>query len=155
MISMEGNTAQPTSQPVQPVSQVTPPQTQTNQASVTQPVQPQNYSVLQSEHHSGKSFIKILMLLIFIVAATAGLVYAGYVFMGSGKTAVVKNANVFVEPTKPAASPTPSVYQSNPSDTTDNAINQDSQITNNNLTNLDSDLNNVDQSLKDQQTNLQ
>jgi len=154
---MEGNTAQTQdiSQPVQPISQVNQPQAQTNQVPVSQPVQPQNYSLSQGEYHSGKSFVKILMVLILIVAATAGLVYAGSIFMGSGKTTTIKNANVFVEPTKPAASPTPSVYQSNPIDTTDNAINQDSQITNTNLTNLDSDLNNVDQSLKDQQTNLQ
>jgi hypothetical protein len=151
---MEGNTAQTQSvaqQPLQQVSQPTP-------ITVTQPVQPQNYSTSQSEHHTGKSFIKILILLIVIVGITAGIVFVGYKFMGANTTTVSpnpQNANVYNEPTKTVVSPTPSVYQSNPTDTSDSAINQDSQISGNNISNLNSSINDIDQSLTDKQTNLQ
>lgn len=158
---MEENPAQAQSQPVaQPTTPSVAPMpqaSQVNQVAATQSVQPQNYSVAQSEHHTGKSFLKVLLVLIFIIGATAAIVYGGYMLMGAGKVTTVapKNANVFVEPTKPIGSPTPSVYQTNPNDTTDNAINQDTQITNTELNNLDTSLNNVDQSLLDKQTNLQ
>ena len=146
---MDTNTpvAQPLAQPQAPV----------NPASVTQPVQPQNFSVSQSEHHTGRSFLKVLLLLVIIVGATAGIVFVGYRFMGASNTptTVAQNANVYKEPARVTASPTPSVYQSNPADTTDTAIDQDTQISNNSISGLDASLNEVDQSLKDQQTNLQ
>ena len=54
----------PAQQPVQPVSQVIQPQPQSqqpiNNSEAVKPVQSQNYSVSQGEHHTGKSFLKIL-----------------------------------------------------------------------------------------------
>jgi hypothetical protein len=128
---------------------------------VVEPVQPvpsqtqQTYSVSQSEHHTGKSFVKILLLLIIIVGITAGLVYGGWMLMGGENKIATnpKNANVFVGPTK-TVSPTPSVYQINPSDTSDGAIDKDTQIVSDNLNTLDTNISDVDKSLKDQQTNL-
>jgi hypothetical protein len=55
----------------------------------------------------------------------------------------------------PTIIPTPSVYQVNVKDASDNAINQDTQVTGQNLNNINSALNTVDQSFNDQQTNLQ
>ncbi len=143
-------------QPVQPLAPAIPQQAQTpvNNMPVTPSTTQQNYSVSQSEHHTGKSFLKVLFLLIFIIGATAAIVVAGYKYMGVNSNSI-QNANVYAEPTKPPVTPTPSVYTSNPNDTSNSAIDKDTQVTNNGLSNLNSSLNAVDQSLSDQQTNLQ
>lgn len=145
-------------QPTQPLMQTE--QVSTPTVSSTPPVPPakaQNYSVSQSEHqHGGKAFLKVLLVLIIIIGATVGVVYAGYVFLGSPKSSSTetKNANVFVEPTL-AVTPTPAGYQSNLSDTTDGALDSDTQVSTKDMDNLDTELTNVDQGLSDQQTNLQ
>jgi hypothetical protein len=139
-----------------PVNPTVQPQAPVSPSSITKPVQSQNYSLAQSEHDGGKGALKVFLVLIVIIAATAGLVYAGVLFMGQNKTTPTsQNAKVYAQPTQTAVTPTPSGYQSNPNDTSDNALYQDSQETGKNLDSIDSGLNDVDQGLKDQQTNLQ
>ena len=92
------------------------------------------------------------VLIVVILAATGYLL-----FLGSAKK-TTNNAQVYNQPVvsvSPTAIPTPSVYQINTKDTSDNAITNDTTAVNQNLNNLDSDLNSVDQSFNDQQTNLQ
>jgi hypothetical protein len=151
---MDQNLPNTATQPINPVVQ---PQAPVQATPIpTQPAQAQNYSVSQSEHDGGKSALKVFLVLLLIIGATAGLVYVGVLFMGQNKTTpATRNANVYAQPTRTQITPTPTGYQSNPNDTTDNAINQDSQVGTQNLDNLNSSLNDVDQSLKDQQTNLQ
>ena len=104
---------------------------------------------LPKENDSGK---KILLLLGFLgIVILLGI---GYIFYS--KTPKTYNATVYNQPTTvTSVSPSPSVYQSNPKDTSDQAINQDTNATSTDLNSLDSSLSSVDQSLNDQQTNLQ
>jgi len=102
----------------------------------------------------GRNLVMIIsaVLIVVILAATGYLL-----FLGSAKK-TTNNAQVYNQPVvsvSPTAIPTPSVYQINTKDTSDNAITNDTTAVNQNLNNLDSDLNSVDQSFNDQQTNLQ
>lgn len=95
----------------------------------------------------------ILAVLIIII-----LLVTGYMLLMGNAKKNTNTAQVYPQPTvkvKPIATPTPSVYQINPKDTSDNAIDQDTQVSSQSLNSLDTDLNNVDQSFNDQQTNLQ
>jgi hypothetical protein len=101
----------------------------------------------------GMTFAMIIAVVIIVLV----LLMSGYLLLFH-KTQTTHNAQVFKEPAaavSPTATPVPPTYQINPQDTSDNAINQDTQATSQNLNNLNSDLNNVSQSFNDQQTNLQ
>ncbi len=102
----------------------------------------------------GRNLVMIISAVLIVVVLLA----TGYLlFLGSAKKPANK-IQVYVQPTvtaKPTATPTPSVYQINPKDTSDSAINSDTTAVNQNLNSLDSNLNSVDQSFNDQQTNLQ
>lgn len=119
--------------------------------------QPVNQTQGGTEHQGGlKSFLKVLIVLIIIIGATAGVVYAGYMFLGSKQAPQTnQNANVFVEPTQPPATPTPSGYQPNPNDASDSALDQDTGALSKDLDSLDTSITGVDASLGDKQTNLQ
>jgi len=108
----------------------------------------------QKKSNAGRNLIMILSAVLIVVI----LVATGYlIFLGSTRKTTY-NAQVYNQPTvsaKPTATPQQTSYQSNPKDTSDQAIDQDSQAANKKLTNLDTDLSNVDQSLNDQATNLQ
>jgi hypothetical protein len=103
----------------------------------------------------GRNLVMIIsaVLIVVILAATGYLI-----FLSKTQKTAYNKVQGYVGPTIPAVAtitPTPSVYQINPKDTSDSAINSDTTVANQNLGNLDSDLNNVDQSFNDQQTNLQ
>jgi hypothetical protein len=102
----------------------------------------------------GRNLIVAVSAILIIII----LIGTGYMlFLGNVKKATY-TAQVYTQPTvaaQPTVTPTPSAYQVNPKDTSDTAINQDTQVVNQSLNNLDTDLNNVDQSFNDQQTNLQ
>ena len=152
--NLPNSQSQPPTQPVPSVTQPVQPQAGISNANPV--VQPQNYTVAQSEHSSKKAVLKVVLLLIVIIGAIVGLIYGGMVYMGQNKTSpLTQNANVFVEPTQTPITPTPTGDLPNPNDTSDKAIDQDTQIINNNLNNIDSSVNDVNQSLLDQQTNLQ
>ena len=83
------------------------------------------------------------------------LLVSGYLLLFN-KSQMTHNAQVYNQPTTtPIATPTPTTYQVNVKDTSDSAIEQDTQATSQSLSNIDADLNNVDQSFNDQPTNLQ
>jgi flagellar basal body-associated protein FliL len=123
------------------------------------PVIPQYNSQLpqmtQPKSNFGRNLVMIIsaVLIVVVIAATGYLLV-----LGNAKKTAYNNVQSYIQPTlsvSPKASPTPSVYQINPKDTTDSAINNDTTVANQNLDSLDTDLNNVDQSFNDQQTNLQ
>ncbi len=118
------------------------------------PVQPVFSSPVQNSVSSAPKggMGKRILLLVVIVLLLLSIVGGGYyLFLNSNKS---KNANVYIQPTT-AVTPTPQAYQSNPKDTSDQAITNDSAAANQSLNNIDSSLNSVDQGLNDQQTNLQ
>lgn len=102
----------------------------------------------------GRNLVMIIsaVLIVVVLAATGYLLFFGSAKKTTNKVQVYNQPAV---PANPIATPTPSVYQINPKDTSDNAITNDTTAVNQNLNNLDSSLNNVDQSFNDQQTNLQ
>ena len=106
----------------------------------------------QPKSKMGRNVILLVLgiLIIIILAAT------GYMmFLGNKKT---YTAQVYNQPTiklQPTATPTPSIYQVNPKDSSNSAIDKDNQAADQSLNTLDTDLNNVDQSFNDQETNLQ
>jgi len=108
----------------------------------------------QAKSNMGRNLIVAISAVLIIVI----LVGTGYLMlMGSAKKKTY-TAQVYSQPVvvvSPTVTPTPSVYQVNAKDTSDNAINQDTQATDQSLNNLNTDINNVDQSFNDQQTNLQ
>jgi hypothetical protein len=109
----------------------------------------------QPKSNLGRNLVMIIsaVLIVVVIAATGYLL-----ILGSAKKASYNRVQGYIQPTitiSPKTSPTPSVYQVNPKDTTNAAINGDTTIANQNLNSLDTDLNNVDQSFSDQQTNLQ
>jgi hypothetical protein len=119
-----------------------------NVVNPTEPLAPpQSYPSPQKDN----STKKVLLLLGFLAAVA--LLGVGYIFYS--KTPKVYNATVYSQPTTSVITPAPSVYQSNPKDTSNQALNQDTQASSQDLNNLDSSLNSVDQGLSDQQTNLQ
>jgi len=123
------------------------------------PVAPQvNDTLIQippTKSNLGRNLLMIFsaVLIVFILAGTGYVLFlSSFKKPVSNKIQVYNQSNVKVKPT---ITPTPSVYQINLKDTSDNAINNDTTTANENLNNLDSDMNNVDQSFNDQQTNLQ
>jgi flagellar basal body-associated protein FliL len=104
--------------------------------------------------NTGRNLVAATLVILIIFV----LVGSGYMlFMGNAKKTTY-TAQVYNQPTvavSPTVTPTPTVYKVNVKDSSDNAINQDTQAANQDLNNLDTNLNNVDQSLNDQQTNLQ
>ena len=110
--------------------------------------------ILPTKSNMGRNLVMIISAVLIVVVLSA----TGYLlFLGSAKKPANK-IQVYVQPTvtaKPTATPTPSAYQINVKDTSDNAINNDTTAVNQNLGSLDNSLNNVDQSFNDQQTNLQ
>jgi hypothetical protein len=120
---------------------------------VNNPIPLQQPQVLKAKSNLGRNLVMIISAVLIVVI----LIATGYLlFLNNTKKSV--NTQVYVQPTVPAgptATPTPSAYQINPKDTSDNAITNDAAAVNQSLGNLDSDLSNVDQSFNDQQTNLQ
>ena len=123
-----------------------------------QPVAPQTVGPLPQTPQSKSNMERNIIVAISAVLIVIILIGTGYMlFLGNAKKGTY-TAKVYNQPTPAVSStvtPTPSVYQINVKDTSDNAINQDAQATDQSLNGLDSDLNNVDQSFNDQQTNLQ
>ena len=112
-------------------------------------------SVSPKKSNLGRNLVMIIsaVLIVVILAATGYLI-----FLGNAQKTANNKVQGYVGPTIPAGptvTPTPSVYQINPKDTSDSAINSDTTVANQNLNSLDSNLNSVDQSFNDQQTNLQ
>ena len=109
----------------------------------------------QPKSNLGRNLVMIISAVLIVVVITA----TGYLLiLGNAKKTAYNKVQSYIQPTvaiSPKTSPTPSVYQVNPKDTSNAAINSDTTIANQNLNNLDTDLNNVDQSFNDQQTNLQ
>jgi hypothetical protein len=136
---------------------ITPP---VNPLPVNNPVvmsQPNNSmpQIPQAKSNLGRNLVTIIsaVLIVVVIAATGYLLILG----NAKKTANIK-VQGYMQPTiviSPTTAPTPSIYQVNPKDTSDSAINSDTTAVNQNLNSLDTDLNNVDQSFNDQQTNLQ
>ena len=109
----------------------------------------------QPKSNLGRNLVMIIsaVLIIVVVAATGYLL-----FLGNAQKTAYNKVQSYIQPTitiSPTTAPVPSVYQVNPKDTSNAAINSDTIVTNQNLNSLDTDLNNVDQSFNDQQTNLQ
>ncbi|MGA2911461.1 MAG: hypothetical protein ABSE17_02360 [Candidatus Levyibacteriota bacterium] len=99
---------------------------------------------------------RILAMLISIVIIVIVLVLSGYLLFFNKGQKTTPNIQVYNQSTvTPTITPIPSTYQINVKDTSDNAINQDTQAADQDLNNLNSNLNNVNQSFNDQQTNLQ
>ncbi len=142
---MENNAtvSQTPSLQAQPVTPVMP------QAPI-QPTANQTPNMVPSNGGMGKKVLLVLVLVILF----AGVLGGGYYLYQNSTSSKTQNANVYIQPTT-AVSPTPQVYQSNPSDTSNQAITSDAQAAGQNLNNLDASLNSVDQGLADQQTNLQ
>jgi flagellar basal body-associated protein FliL len=104
--------------------------------------------------NTGRNLIVVISAILIVII----LIGTGYILFSSNSKKSTYTAQVYTQPTTavtPSVTPTPSVYQINTKDTSDNAIDQDAQAANQNLNSLDTDLNNVDQSFNDQQTNLQ
>jgi hypothetical protein len=123
------------------------------------PIIQQYNSQLPQMNQPKSSLGRNLVMIISAVLIVVILVTTGYlVFVGNAKKVAYNKVQSYIQPTisvSPSATPTPSVYQINPKDTSDSAINSDTTVANQNLNSLDTDLNNVDQSFNDQQTNLQ
>ena len=108
-----------------------------------------------AKSNAGRNLIVLVSgVLVLIVLAAIG-----YMLVLGKTQKKVYTAQVYNQPiitSAPTVTPTPpSVYQVNIKDTSNSAIDQDTQATDQSLNNLDTDLNNVDQSFNDQQTNLQ
>jgi len=108
-----------------------------------------------AKSNTGRNLVVAVSAILIIVV----LIGIGYMlFQGKAKK-VAYTAQSYNQPTtvvvSPTVTPTPSAYQVNAKDTSDTAINQDTQATDQSLKSLNTDLNNVDQSFNDQQTNLQ
>jgi hypothetical protein len=119
------------------------------QSTVTPPPQP-------PPTQSGIGMTFALIIAVVIIALV--LVMSGYLLFFHQTHTTIHNAQVYNEPTpivSPTVTPLPPNYQINPKDTSDNAINQDTQATGQDLNNVDNALNSIDQSFNDQQTNLQ
>lgn len=116
--------------------------------------QPQPEVATSQSPKRGRKWLKVLLVLIFLVLISAGG-FLAYKYYFTPNTTY--NAGVYKEPQTAAkvATPTPSGYQANPVDTSNQALDSDTGQIDKNMTNLNSDLNNVDQSVSDQQTNLQ
>lgn len=101
---------------------------------------------------SGKKKLWIFLIIVLIILIPA--LSLGYMYLNSQKS---YNAGVYKESTSQqiSSTPTPTQPEINSTDTSDAALEQDSQKLDQNLSNVDSDLENADQSLNDQQTNLQ
>jgi multidrug resistance efflux pump len=99
-----------------------------------------------------RKWIKIVLGLIILILLAAGG-FLGYKYYFAQNTTY--NAGVYKEPTVTKVTPTPSGYQLNPNDTSNQAIDSDMSEIDKNMTSLDNDITNIDQSLNDQQTNLQ
>lgn len=124
----------------------------TNNPQVVNPqtvVQPSQVSPAPSNNSKKKMLWILAAVLILVVLLGGGYFY--YISFNQQKT---YNATLYNEPST-QYTPTPTQYQSDPKDTSDTGIDKDSQVANQNINFLDSDLKNVDQSLNDQQTNLQ
>lgn len=107
-----------------------------------------------AKSNTGRNLLVAISALLIIVI----LLGSGYTLFFGTTQKKSYTAKVYNQPAvtaNPTAFPTPSVYQVNVKDASDNAINSDTQATNQSLNSLDTDLNNVDQSFNDQQTNLQ
>ena len=115
--------------------------------------QPQSQNPLPTtpQPKTGMGRILAVIISLIIIVTVAGV--SAY-FLFANKTPKTYNAQVYNQPTT-TVSPSPTVYQINQKDTSDSAINQDTQAANSDLNNLNGDLNNVNQSFNDQQTNLQ
>jgi predicted PurR-regulated permease PerM len=101
---------------------------------------------------------RILPVVISVVIIISVLALSGYFLFMNKTQKTAQNTQVYVQPTvvvSPTITPIPSSYKINTKDTSDNAINQDTQAANQDLNNLNGDLNNVNQSFSDQSTNLQ
>jgi len=124
-----------------------------NNLGATQMIPPLSQTPPQKSNLGRNLIVAVSAILIVIV-----LIGTGYIlFFGNAKKTTY-TAQVYNQPTTavmPTVIPTPSTYQVNVKDTSDNAINKDTQAVDQNLNSLDTDLNNVDQSFNDQQTNLQ
>lgn len=108
--------------------------------------------------NSGNKFNKIVFSILILVLLLVVISGALYLYFMQGKKTY--NATVYNQPTpivkaQIKSTPTPPEAQINPNDTSNQALNQDSQTLDQNITNASSDLNNVDQGFSDQQANLQ
>src|ERR1035437_515699 len=95
-------------------------------------------SVSPKKSNMGRNLVMIIsaILIVIIWAATGYLI-----FLGNAQKTVNNKIEGYVGPTIPAgptATPTPSVYQINPKDTSDSAITSDTTAVNHNLNSLDS-----------------
>jgi hypothetical protein len=97
-------------------------------------------------------FLGIIIVLILLLA-----VPGAYFFYLNLKTnmSVPKQITTRSVATFPSPIPTPTVYQINPSDTSNQALNNDNQAVDQSLNSANQDLNSVDQSFNDQQPSLQ
>jgi flagellar basal body-associated protein FliL len=134
---MEGNLQQPAPTPTVSVN----------------PTPPQPQAQIPQQPPAGKKpLLKNILLVVIVLAVVGGIAYGGYMYLNSNK---VYNATVYENNKLADPTPTPLGYQSNPSDTTDQALTKDSAQADKDLNSVDTELNNANQSLSDQQTNLQ
>ena len=122
----------------------------------TQPVvetpapQPQVFSPTPNK---SKTKIILLAAALIIIVVIAGIGYFYYSKTPKTYNATVYNGNQPTVSVTPSVSPTP--YQANPNDISNQGLNQDSAAINQSMNSINSGMNNVDQSFNDQQTNLQ
>lgn len=149
------NTSTQPQAPVQPQPQPIPninPVLQQEQGQIqSQPVtQPQPVVPPTPESNGGKKRLMMLLLVLLLVILGIGGFFA-YSYFNSSKT---YNAGVYNYPTAAQMSPTPT-EAINPTDTTDAALDKDTQTVDQQLNGLNSDITGVDDSVNDKQTNLQ